>query len=115
MSTVYNWLLQESPKEQIEKLMLDNCVEYRIWKPVVITYYDKIKSFGRRCTAKYLATLDESELLFNNGLYKKDKKAEVYTEDFDFYRLVSQIEPNDYLGKDISLLEEALNKRGNNE
>ena len=57
------WGIQES---RIEKLVVkDNYVEYRIWEPCSISYSGKKHTkYGRRCSAKYLATPDELDLDF---------------------------------------------------
>lgn len=93
-ATVYDCLRSETPEGQIERIVVkDGYIEYRIWKPYCEFYNGKPVSFGRTCTMKYLATPDDMHLVFDDRYFIKDKRAESYTEDPEFYQKYALIGP----------------------
>ena len=97
---VYNFILNNMgnplKEEQIEKIVLqDGIIEYRLWRPCSICHNGIVNSYGRNCYAKYLATADDMDVIFNDKLFIKDDDAEFYTEDYEFYKKVTGVEPSE--------------------
>lgn len=95
--TIYECLIRLGTKEsRIEKLIVkDNYVEYRIWEPASICYNGVEYAYGRRCRAKYLATPDELDLVFDESYFIKDEDGEYWTEDYEFYTQQTGLEPSE--------------------
>ena len=99
MVTIYEFLCTKINPDQIERIDLkDNYIEYRIWTLGSIDNDGKIVSCGKKCTAKYLATPDNLELLFDETKYITDDDNQFYTEDFDFYEKVTGVDRRPYIG-----------------
>lgn len=97
---VYNFILNNMgnplKEEQVEKIVLQNgIIEYRIWRPCSIAHNGVVRSYGRNCSVKYLATPDDKDVVFNDKLFIKDDDAEFYTEDYEFYKKVTGVEPSE--------------------
>ncbi len=96
--SVYEFLCKEIEPYRIEAIKLkNNYTEYRIWSISSISTYGKVTSCGKKCTARYLATPNDSDFCFDDSLYINDEDTEWYTEDFDFYKKVVGVDPRPYL------------------
>ena len=98
MGAIYKFLTKYNKiqEERIEKIIVqDGFIEYRIWAPCSICTYGVVSSYGRKCTAKYIATPDDSDIIFDDKYFIKDDDAEFYTEDYEFYKKVTGVEPSE--------------------
>lgn len=95
--TIYECLVKWGiPESRIEKLVVkDNYVEYRIWDPCSICHNGETYKYGRRCKVKYLATPDEMDLVFDESYFVKDEDTEFWTEDYEFYKQQTGVEPSE--------------------
>lgn len=96
--TIYECLVKWGiPESRIERFVVkDNYVEYRIWVPCSISReYGTKYLYGRKCTVKYLTTPDELDLVFDERYFIKDQDAEFWTEDYEFYKQQTGVEPSE--------------------